>query len=243
MDLSVYMPLQYTTTEEADYCLFMYETYIKLYEDGNYHFSYLAAHVLMMYQIYLRLWQLSKTDPGRVTDALVLAHYDSNDGKPYGSSLKEIVENARSPMVFNIFKIDERVLVKILTLLECNDPRPFKYAIDFRNKLAHASGSLMFEDELMYEEKILNLNNLMKIIHSASANELASYVLDTIKDRQYVKPYIVGEIEVDIEQLIVSPLMLSSYDCYLIKDYLGTTRLGTIIANYFENKTNEVVFA
>ena len=121
----------------------MHEAFMNFYEQENYHFAYLAAHILLMYQIYLRLWQLSRIEPVRVIDALTLSHFDEKD-RPNGmKTLKDIVAGARSPMAFKIFKIEERVFVKILTMLEAEDYGPFKKAVDFRNILAHANGNLV----------------------------------------------------------------------------------------------------
>lgn len=240
MDVSVYLPLQFTTQDEYEYCTFMTETYNNFSEQGNYHFAYLAAHILLVYQIYLRLWQLAMIKPNRVIDALSMAHYDSRDGKPHGATLSEIVKNARSPMTFKIFKIEERVFVKILTLLDDIDYSPFKKAVDFRNMLAHPSGQLTLNDAVEFEKKLADLSDLMEITHDATKIILRDYIVNTMKQGGYVQPYVREEIERDIEQLFVSPLMMSAYDCALVSAAMGSdTKLETLIKGYLKNRADD----
>jgi hypothetical protein len=83
LDLSVFLPLQYTTVDEAEYCEFMLAAHLSFYEQENYHFSYLASHILMMYQIYLKLWQLSRVSPDRV----VLTLLDCENYTPFKKAI------------------------------------------------------------------------------------------------------------------------------------------------------------
>jgi len=240
MDISIYLPLQFTTQDESEYCAFMTEAYNNFSEQGNYHFAYLAAHILLVYQIYLRLWQLAMIKPSRVIDALSMAHYDSKDGKPHGATLTEIVKNARSPMTFKIFKIEERIFVKILTLLDNVDYTPFKKAVDFRNTLAHPSGQLALNDVLEFEKKLDSLQELMEITHRATKLILRDYLVDGMKRSRYARPYIQEEVERDIEQSFVSPLMMSAYDCALVSGAIvNGTKLEVLIKGYLKKRADE----
>ena len=240
MDVSIYMPLQYTTQDEADYCAFMAEAYYSFSEQGNYHFAYLAAHILMVYQIYLSLWQLAATKPNRVIDALSIAHYDSKDGKPHGGTLAEVVKNARSPMTFKIFKIEERVFVKVLTLLDDIDYAPFKKAIDFRNTLAHPSGQLALHNDVEFEKNLDNLRDLMKVTHKAARPILRDYIVNSMRQSKYARPYVREEVERDVEQLFVAPLMMSAYDCALVSEFIGKgTKLESLIKHYLKKRADE----
>lgn len=218
----------------------MHDAYLNFYEHDNFHFAYLAAHILLMYQIYLRLWQLSRIEPSRVIDVLTLAHFDEKDAPSGAKSLKEIVKNADSPMSFKIFKIEERVFVKILTLLEAEDYRPFKKAVDFRNALAHASGNLAFRDVETFEEKIEELKSLFETIHASSTVFLSNYIHTEVKKRQFSLPYIKEEVELDLDQLYVSQLMLSPQDCRKISSiYPSKNKLDVICREYFGGRAEE----
>jgi hypothetical protein len=240
LDLSVFLPLQYTTVDEAEYCEFMLAAHLSFYEQENYHFSYLASHILMMYQIYLKLWQLSRVSPDRVIDTLTLAHFDKDDARPLGNNLRNIVENARSPMAFKIFKIEERVFVKVLTLLDCENYTPFKKAIDFRNILAHSSGLLTLRDAVSFEDKLAEIKALMYTIHKSSAAYLAEYFIYIISNRKYARPYREVEVHDDIEQLLISSFMLTPSDCEHISENLSTkTKLDRMIKTYLKQKAVE----
>jgi hypothetical protein len=215
----------------------MYEAFQSFYEQDNYHFAYLAAHILLMYQIYLRLWQLAKINPSRVIDALSMAHYDKKDGKPHGETLQQIVSNARSPMTFKVFRIDERVFVKTLTLLDCADYTPFKKAIDFRNTLAHPNALLSLRTEDDFDEKIQVLESLMKVTHSAATSYLTIHITNTMKKNRYSRPYESEEINNDVEQLLISPLMLSATDCALVSNKLqANLKIETVIKDYMKKR-------
>jgi len=207
------------SVDEAEYCSFMSVAAYDFFEQKNYHFAYLAYHILFMYQIYVRLWQLAKIQPDRVIDALSLAHYDKKDAKPYGTDLRQVVINAASPMTFKIFKIEERVFVKILTLLECEDYAPYKKVVDFRNELAHPNGTLPLKDELNYEARLDILFSLMKDMHINSANTLEAYLRTMLSGQNYRVPYAETEIINDVDQLFVSQVMASPYDCTIISSH------------------------
>jgi hypothetical protein len=240
MDLSGYLPFQYTTVDEANYCVYMHEAFVDFYDQENYHFAYLAAHILLMYQIYLRLWQLSRVEPNRVIDVLTLAHFDKNDLPSGMKSLKDIVDGATSPMAFKIFKIEERVFVKILTLLESEDYGPYKKAVDFRNLLAHANGALVFHDAESFEVKINELIELFRNVHISSKLFLSEYISNGIKERRYSRPYVPEEIELDIDQLFISQLMLTPYDCFEISEiYPSITRVDRIAKDYFLTRAQD----
>ena len=113
--------------------------------------------------------------------------------------------------------------------------------MDFRNLLAHANGNLMFKDSGTFEEKIDELKALFDTIHEASEQFIAEYIRQGIKKRGFSRPYAPEEIELDLDQLFVSQLMLTPRDCRGISNaYPEKTKLDTLTKNYLSTRASEV---
>ena len=153
-----YLPYSYKDQNELDYIINLKETFELNYNDGKYHFAFIAYHMLYMSYVYFEIWQIREV------------RRDDFDKGMIGFNIEDENFTKRTDSrPFSLFRINESGVFRFFRLLGCADDEigNFKKIVKHRNEAAHVNGSRQFatqtfldtiiNDILRHVEKIQSL--------------------------------------------------------------------------------------
>ena len=161
-DLADYLPVFPKTPDEEEYLPFLWTAYENNYDGKNYHFAFLAYHLIMMSFVYFKIWQLRQISPDDFEKVLIgVARDDERNW------LRDI-----SPFTFS--KVNERAVLRLFRLIGCDDGQIGNYRklVDDRNNAAHANGNIFFQTQPGVDAKI---NQVLRAVE-----EIQTYFRPTI---------------------------------------------------------------
>ncbi|MCD4818665.1 MAG: hypothetical protein K8S23_08225 [Candidatus Cloacimonetes bacterium] len=147
IDILEFFPIE--GEEINNYVSSVSKTIAITYENEEYQFCYLAIHILFMTYIYTTVWKISQQHKNRFLDSSLFA-------RPYNN---ETINFNNIKSVFEFSKLPEKEIFKFLSLIDIDNGFIGKLPklVDKRNSLAHASGNVIFDSLITFEEEINNI--------------------------------------------------------------------------------------
>jgi hypothetical protein len=137
LSLADFLPVSYKARAESDYVAFLWDAFQSNYTSGKYEFSSLAFHLLYMSFVSFSIWQIRMAREQDFKYALI--------GFQSESELRLL--DADSPFKF-YDKLKESQIFRFLKLIGCGNDQVGEFAkfVRRRNKIAHPSGTVFFND-------------------------------------------------------------------------------------------------
>jgi hypothetical protein len=186
LELADFLPVSYKTRSEGEYVAFIWDAFQSNYTSEKFEFASLAFHLLYMSYISFSIWQIRIIREQDFRNALVGFQNDAE------SSLLE----ADSPFKF-YERLKESQIFRFLKLIGCDNDQVGEFAkfVKRRNKIAHPSGTVFFNDRVAIDGEIAemmrevrNIENHMRgviveiykrfLVDSADQEELEYGTLD-----------------------------------------------------------------
>lgn len=147
-ELIDYLPISYKARSESEYIQFLWEAYENNYTNEKYEFSSLAFHLLYMSFVSFSIWQIRLVREQDFRNALI-----GFQSEPEMKILK-----ADSPFKF-YENLKESQIFRFLKLIGCQNEQvgEFSKFVKRRNKIAHPSGSVFFNDKSAVDEDIFQM--------------------------------------------------------------------------------------
>lgn len=148
LELGEYLPVSYKTRSEGEYIGFLWDAFEGNYMSGKYEFSSLAFHLLYMSFVSFSIWQVRLVREQDFKNALV--------GFQLESEIKLL--DADSPFKF-YDKLKESQIFRFLKLIGCGNDQVGEFAkfVKRRNKIAHPSGTVFFNDQASIDGEIAEM--------------------------------------------------------------------------------------
>ena len=143
-DLADYLPMFPKTRDDEEYLPFLWTACENNYAGENYHFAFLAYHMLMMSFVYFKIWQLRQICPDDFEKVLI--GFARDDERNW----------LRDTSPFTFSKVNERSVLRLFRLIGCDDSQIGNYRklVDDRNYAAHANGNIYFRTRPQMDAKI-----------------------------------------------------------------------------------------
>ena len=148
LELGDYLPVSYKTRSEGEYIAFLWDAFQSNYTTGKYEFSSLAFHLLYMSFVSFSVWQIRLVREQDFKNALV--------GFQIESETKLL--DADTPFKF-YEKMKESQIFRFLKLIGCGNDQVGEFAkfVKRRNKIAHPSGTVFFNDQITIDAEITEM--------------------------------------------------------------------------------------
>lgn len=140
-----YLPLSYRNKDEERYVGFLWESFATNYENGKYEFANLAFHLLYMSYICFAVWRIRAARRADFEKAMVGFQRD----------IENKLYKADSPFQF-YEHLKESAIFRFIKLIGCDNEQVGEFAkfVKFRNRIAHPSGTTMFNDQQALDDHI-----------------------------------------------------------------------------------------
>lgn len=148
LKLDRYLPQSFAAAEEQAYLSFLWSAFQTNYEAERYEFASLAFHLLYMSFVSFSIWQIRLARPEPFRMAMVGFRSD-DEGK--------LMECA-TPFKF-YDKLKEAQIFRFLKLVGCDNQQIGEFAkfVKRRNKIAHPSGTVFFNDHVAIDAEIAEM--------------------------------------------------------------------------------------
>lgn len=184
-ELGSYLPLSFKTKSEEEYIAFLWDAFESNYRSGKYEFSSLAFHLLYMSFVSFSIWQIRLAREQDFKNALV--------GFQLESEIKLL--DADSPFKF-YDKLKESQIFRFLKLIGCGNDQvgEFSKFVRRRNKIAHPSGTVFFNDQAAIDGEITSMmREVVNIQHHMRPIILEVYrrflvESSNVDEREYADP-------------------------------------------------------
>jgi len=145
LELGVYLPVSFKTQSEEQYVAFLWDAFESNYTSGKYEFASLAFHLLYMSFVSFSIWQIKLVRERDFRHALI----------GFQSESEAKLLEADSPFKF-YDKLKESQIFRFLKLIGCNNEHVGEFAkfVKRRNKIAHPSGTVFFNDQASIDGEI-----------------------------------------------------------------------------------------
>jgi hypothetical protein len=162
LELGSFLPVSFKTRSEEEYLTFLWDAFQSNYASGKYEFASLAFHLLYMSFVSFSIWQIRLAREQDFKNALV----------GFQSESENMLLDADSPFKF-YEKLKESQIFRFLKLIGCTNAHVGEFAkfVKRRNKIAHPSGTVFFNDQTSIDNEIsemmlevVNIQNHMEPI-------------------------------------------------------------------------------
>lgn len=145
LELAGYLPVSFKSRSEEEYIAFLWDAFQSNYTSSKYEFASLAFHLLYMSFVSFSIWQIRLTREQDFKNALVGFQSDSEN----------ILLEADTPFKF-YEKLKESQIFRFLKLIGCSNEHVGEFAkfVKRRNKIAHPSGTVFFNDQASIDKEI-----------------------------------------------------------------------------------------
>lgn len=192
-ELEKYLPLSFKTKSEQEYIQFLWDAFQSNYTTGKYEFASLAFHLLYMSYVSFSIWQIRLVREDDFKKALI--------GFQTESELKLL--DADTPFKF-YDKLKESQIFRFLKLIGCENDQVGEFAkfVKRRNKIAHPSGIVFFNDQISIDAEITDMmrevTNIEQHMRPVILEVYARFLKESsdIEEREYADPN--QEIEVSL---------------------------------------------
>jgi len=147
-ELGEYLPQSFAAAGEQAYLDFLWSAFQTNYEAERYEFASLAFHLLYMSFVSFSIWQIRLARPGQFRMAMVGFRSD-DEGK---------LMDCATPFKF-YDKLKEAQIFRFLKLIGCDNQQIGEFAkfVKRRNKIAHPSGTVFFNDHVAIDAEIAEM--------------------------------------------------------------------------------------
>lgn len=148
LELADFHPASYKTRAEADYVTFLWDAFHSNYGSEKFEFSSLAFHLLYMSFVSFSIWQIRIAREQEFKYALI--------GFQSESELRLL--DAPSPFKF-YDRLKESQIFRFLKIIGCGNDQVGEFAkfVRRRNKIAHPSGTVFFNDQGSIRDEIVEI--------------------------------------------------------------------------------------
>ena len=183
IELGSYLPVSFKTrTEEEEYVAFLWDAFQSNYTSGKYEFASLAFHLLYMSFVSFSIWQIRLVRERDFQHALV--------GFQSESEMKLL--EADSPFKF-YEKLKESQIFRFLKLIGCTNEHVGEFAkfVRRRNKIAHPSGTVFFNDQSSIDAEIREMmhevENIQRHMRPIISEVYGRFLVDSsnLDEREY----------------------------------------------------------
>ncbi|UIJ71927.1 hypothetical protein [Aurantimonas sp. HBX-1] len=148
LELREFLPQSFANGSEQAYLDFLWSAFQTNYEAGRYEFASLAFHLLYMSFVSFSIWQIRLARPEPF--AMAMVGFRSDDE---GSLM-----DCESPFKF-YDRLKESQIFRFLKLIGCTNQQVGEFAkfVRRRNKIAHPSGTVFFNDQAAIDAEIADI--------------------------------------------------------------------------------------
>ena len=178
-----YLPNSFKVPGEQEYITFLWDAFNSNYENGQFQMALLPYHMLYMSFVYFSIWQIRLMRP---VDFLHATIFQKNE---------KHVNAAPSPFTFH--KVAEGEVFKFLRIIGCDETQTGAFAdlVGERNKLAHANGFIICNDQRDADQKVADIlvqvaaiqEHMKPLLHQC----LKTFLIDSavpLQEREYDNP-------------------------------------------------------
>jgi len=148
LELARFLPMSYRTRSDQEYIAYLWDSFQCNYESGKYEFASLAYHLLYMSFASFTIWQIRQIREQDFKNALL----------GFNNEAEKKLLSADSPFKFHE-EIKEGQIFRFLKLVGCTDTHigQFTKFVKRRNKIAHPTGSVFFNDHVSLDSEMANM--------------------------------------------------------------------------------------
>lgn len=157
LELGEYLPQSFAAAGEQAYLDFLWSAFQTNYEAERYEFASLAFHLLYMSFVSFSIWQIRLARPEPFRMAMVGFRSD-DEGK---------LMDCATPFKF-YDKLKEAQIFRFLKLIGCDNQQIGEFAkfVKRRNKIAHPSGTVFFNDHVAIDAEIAEMMTEVRSIET-----------------------------------------------------------------------------
>lgn len=218
LELSDFLPVSYKTQSEGAYVSFLWDAFQSNYTSGKFEFASLAFHLLYMSYVSFSIWQIRIAREHDFKNALV--------GFQIESELRLL--DADSPFKF-YERLKESQIFRFLKLIGCDNGQvgEFSKFVKRRNKIAHPSGTVFFNDRISIDGEIAEMmrevRNIQDHMRPVIADVYERFLVDSADQEELEYATLDQEIEVNlIHRNYVSPKDIEiclGYDIQALREH------------------------
>lgn len=184
LELGDYLPVSYKTRSEELYVAFLWEAFQSNYTGGRYEFASLAFHLLYMSFVSFSIWQIRLAREHDFKNALVGFQSESEAKMLEADTPFKFYEQLRESQIFRFLK-----------LIGCTNENVGEFGkfVRRRNKIAHPSGTVFFNDQTSIDLEIVEMMREVENIQK----HMAPIVLEVYER------FLVGSAEIDEREYAV----------------------------------------
>src|ERR1039457_996434 len=148
LELGSFLPFSFKTKSEEEYIQFLWDAFQGNYNTGKYEFSSLAFHLLYMSFVSFAIWQIRLVRELDFKKALIGFQLES----------ETTLLDADTPFKF-YERLKESQIFRFLKLIGCENNQAGESAkfVKRRNKIAHPSGTVFFNDQISIDAEITEM--------------------------------------------------------------------------------------
>ena len=156
LELGRYLPKS-LANPELHYTEFLWKAFTDNYEEDRYEFSSLAFHLLYMSYVSFSVWQIRQARSGDFKNALI----------GFQAEVENKLLCATSPFQF-YDSLKESQIFRFLKIIGCRNEEVGEFAkfVRRRNKIAHPSGSIFFNDRSKFDSEVISIMAEVKKIQN-----------------------------------------------------------------------------
>lgn len=185
LELINFLPVSYKTQSEDEYIAFLWDAFQSNYASGKFEFASLAFHLLYMSFVSFSIWQIRLVREQDFRNALVGFQNDAENG----------LLEADSPFKF-YERLKESQIFRFLKLIGCdnNQVGEFSKFVKRRNKIAHPSGTVFFNDQVSIDAEIRTMmtevTNIQRHMRPIILEVYGRFLVESanIEEREYADP-------------------------------------------------------
>jgi hypothetical protein len=191
LSLADFLPVSYKARAESDYVAFLWDAFQSNYIGGKYEFSSLAFHLLYMSFVSFSIWQIRMAREQDFKYALI--------GFQSESELRLL--DADSPFKF-YDRLKESQIFRFLKLIGCGNDQVGEFAkfVKRRNKIAHPSGTVFFNDresiDFEISEMLCEVAKIQEHMRPILMGVYGRFLIDSADEE--TREYAISEQEVEV---------------------------------------------
>ena len=147
-ELGNYLPLSFKARSEQDYIAFLWDAFETNYGSGKYEFAGLAFHLMYMSFVSFSIWQIRLVREKDFLHALI----------GFQRETEADLIAAGTPFKF-YDRLKESQIFRFLKIVGCRNDQVGEFAkfVKRRNKIAHPSGTVFFNDQQSIDDEIADM--------------------------------------------------------------------------------------
>ena len=158
-ELADYLPVSYKTHSEGEYIKFLWDAFESNYISEKFEFSSLAFHLLYMSFVSFSIWQIRLVREQDFKNALIGFQAPDENKLLDADTPFKFYENLKESQIFRFLK-----------LIGCENAQvgEFSKFVKRRNKIAHPSGTVFFNDKVSIDAEKFFKRELPGVIHKTA---------------------------------------------------------------------------